>query len=230
MRFDDFRDLVERLKRDIPQEFGSGVADIEVSPKTVPDPVHRGVYTLGECVPLTWTGNGADLHSRIVLFYGSFDALARQQPAFDWRSEAWDTLTHELRHHLEFRAHVDALEAYDWAAEQNFARHEGKTFDPLFYRSGQRVAEGVYKVDEDVFVERTWGVGSGEWVEFAWHGRRYRAPVAGIEPPALLTLDGLADEPAGGAVLVLSKRLSLRDLWRRAAITQKRVLVQPIDG
>jgi len=30
---------------------------------------------------------------------------------------------------MEFRAHVDALEAYDWAADQNFARHEGKTFD-----------------------------------------------------------------------------------------------------
>src|SRR5216117_1715048 len=145
MRLDDFRDLVEHLKRDIPTQFESGVAEIDVSPKTVPDPVHRDVYTLGECIPLTWTGDGTDLHSRIVLFYGSFRALARQRPDFDWRAEAWDTLTHELRHHIEFRAHVDALEAYDWAAEQNFARHEGKTFDPVFYRSGERIAEGVFK-------------------------------------------------------------------------------------
>lgn len=230
MTLEDFRSLVRRLQHDIPAQFESGVADIEVSPKTVPDPVHRGVYTLGECIPLTWTGNGADLHSRIVLFYGSFDALARQHPGFDWRTEAWDTLTHELRHHLEFRAHVDALEAYDWAAEQNFARHEGKAFDPLFYRSGQQIAQGVYKVDEDVFMEKTWGVGRGEWVDVTWHGETYRAPVTGIEPPAFLTLDGLAEEPQGDALLVLRKRLSLRDLWRRAAVTQQRVLVQPIDG
>jgi hypothetical protein len=222
LTLEDFRTLVRRLQQEIPAQFESGVADMEVSPKTVPDPVRRGVYTLGECIPLTWTGNGADLHSRIVLFYGSFDALARQHPGFDWRTEAWDTLTHELRHHLEFRAHVDALEAYDWAAEQNFARHEGKTFDPLFYRSGQPVAEGVYKVDEDVFIE------AGR--DLVWHGKRYRAPVTDVQPPAFLTLDGLADEPQGEAVLVLSKRLSLRDLWRRAAVTQRVIQVQPIDA
>ena len=222
MSFEDFQVLVRRLQHDIPAQFESGVAEIDVSPKTVPDPVHRGVYTLGECMPLTWTGDGSDLHSRIVLFYGSFRALARRRPDFDWRAEAWDTLTHELRHHMEFRAHVDALEAYDWAAEQNFARHEGNTFDPVFYRSGERIAEGVFKVDDDVFLE-----GSGD---FSWHGKRYRAPVAGVKPPAFLTLHGLSDAPHGDAVLVLRKRASLRDLWRRPPVTQTTVAVQPIDG
>jgi len=230
LTLDDFRALVRRLEHEIPDQFERGVADIEVSPKVVPHPVHDGVYTLGECIPLTWTGDGSNLHSRIVLFYGSFDALARQNPGFDWRAEAWDTLTHELRHHLEFRAHVDALEAYDWAAEQNFARHEGQTFDPVFYRSGQRIADGVYKVDDDVFLEKTWRVGSGEWVEFGWHGRRYRAPVTGMQPPAFLTLQGISDAPPGDAVLVLRKRPSLRDLWRRAAISQNTVPARPSDA
>jgi len=228
--FEDFQALIRRLQRDIPAEFESGVTDIEVSPKTVPSPVHHAVYTLGECIPLTWTGDGTDLQSRIVLFYGSFQALARQRPDFDWRGEAWDTLTHELRHHLEFRAHVDALEAYDWAAEQNFARHEGKPFDPVFYRSGERIAEGVFKVDDDVFVEKAWGVGSREWVGLTWHGADYRAPTKGIEPTAFLTLDGLVDEPHGDAVVVLHKHAALSDLWRRRAVTQTRVNVQPIDG
>ena len=225
MTLEDFRALVRRLQQEIPAQFESGVADIEVSPKTVPHPVHRGVYTLGECVPLTWTGDGTDLQSRIVLFYGSFHALARPSPDFNWRAETWDTLTHELRHHLEFRAHVDALEAYDWAAEQNFARHEGQTFDPAFYRSAERVADGVYKVDDDVFVEARDADG-----DFSWHGKRYRALVAGVQPPAFLTLDGLADAPHGAAVLVLLKRASLRDLWSRTAITQATVQVQPIHG
>jgi hypothetical protein len=228
--FEDFRALVRRLQSDIPAQFESGVTEIEVSPRTVPSPVHRDVYTLGECIPLTWTGDGSDLQSRIVLFYGSFQALAHRRPDFDWRAEAWDTLTHELRHHLEFRAHVDALEAYDWAAEQNFARHEGKRFNPVFYRSGERIAEGVFKVDDDVFVETAWGVGSGEWVDLAWHGLGYRAPATGIDPPAFLTLDGLADAPHGDAVLVLRKRASLPDLWRRPAVTQTTVKVEPIGG
>ena len=230
MTFEDFRALVRRLQQDIPAQFESGVAEIDVSPKTVPSPVNRDVYTLGECIPLTWTGDGSNLQSRIVLFYGSFKALARERPGFDWRTEAWDTLTHELRHHLEFRAHVDALETYDWAAEQNFARHEGKPFDPVFYRSGERIAEGVFKVDDDVFVEKAWGVGSGEWVGLTWHGADYRAPTKGIEPTAFLTLDGLVDEPHGDAVLVLHKDAALSDLWRRRAVTQTRVTVQPIDG
>lgn len=230
MTFEDFRALVRRLQHDIPAQFESGVTDIEVSPKTVPSPVHRDVYTLGECIPLSWTGDGTNLQSRIVLFYGSFQALARHRPDFDWRAEAWDTLTHELRHHLEFRAHVDALETYDWAAEQNFARHEGKPFDPMFYRSGERIAAGVFKVDDDVFVEKAWGVGSGEWGDLAWHGLDYRAPTKNIEPPAFLTLHGLSDTPHGDAILVLRKPSSLSDLWRRPTVTQAIVEVQLIDG
>ncbi|HJS43634.1 MAG TPA: hypothetical protein VJ755_09195 [Gemmatimonadales bacterium] len=231
MTLEDFRTLVGRLQREIPAQFESGIADIEVSAKTVPHPVRQDVYTLGECVPLSWSGDGADLHSKIVLYYGSFDALARQEPggAFDWRGEAWDTLTHELRHHLEFRAHVARLEAYDWAGEQNFARQEGQVFDPEFYRSGERVADGIYKVDDDVFLEIS-GRGTGDAVSFRWHGTGYRATIKGVEPPAFLTLDGLADEPHGDAVLVLRKEFSFRDLWRRAAITQRRVVVETIDG
>ena len=222
MTFEDFRALVRRLQQDIPAQFERGVSEIDVSPKTVPSPVHRDVYTLGECIPLSWTGNGSDLQSRIVLFYGSFQALAHQRPDFDWRGEAWETLTHELRHHLEFRAHVDALQEFDWAAEQNFARHEGKPFDPLFYRSGERIADGVFKVDDDVFLEGT--------AEFSWHGKRYRAPVDGVQPPAFLTLHGLADAPHGDAVLVLRKHGSLSDLWTRPTVLQTMVEVVPIDG
>ena len=221
MTLEDFGALVRRLEQDIPKQFEHGIAGVEVSPKTVPHPVQRGVYTLGECVPLSWSGNGADLQSRIVLFYGSFQALARGRSDFDWRAEAWETLTHEFRHHLEMRAHVDELDDYDWAAEQNIERYQGHPFDPLFYRSGERIAEGVYKVDDDVFIE------SGG--EFTWHGRRYRAPVRHLPPPAFLTLEGLADAPHGAAVLVLPKKSQFRDLWTRPTVTQRVVEAEPVD-
>src|SRR3989441_4121362 len=151
MRFDDFRQLVERLLREVPPAYLDGVVVVEVSPKAVPHPVRGDVYTLGECIPLEWSGNGANLQSRVVLYHGSFAALARVG-GFDWREEAWETLSHELRHHLELRANSRALETYDWAAEQNFSRQEGQPFDPLFYRSGEKIADGVYKVEEDVFI------------------------------------------------------------------------------
>jgi hypothetical protein len=80
--------------------------------------------------------------------------LAKLDSEFDWRGEAWETLTHELRHHLEWRARAPDLEEFDWAAEQNFARQDGERFDPTFYRSGEKVAEGIYRLDDDFFLER----------------------------------------------------------------------------
>jgi hypothetical protein len=223
MELPSFRALLERLAKDIPPEFHDGIVAVDVRPATVPHPVHAGVYTLGECVPLEWSGNGADLHSRILLYYGSFRALARGDTAFDWRREAWDTLSHELRHHLEWRANVAALEEYDWAAEENFKRHESEPFDPVFYRSGERVAPGVYKVDDDIFVEN----------DLSWHGRRWSVAVGAIPrgATAFVVLEGLVPEPVGDAVLVIPHRSSLLDLFRRAVrplhVTRPG---EPLDG
>jgi hypothetical protein len=232
MRLDDFRQLVERLRRDVPPEYASGVVAVDVSPKTVPHPVRGDVYTLGECVPLEWSGSGADLQSRIVLYHGSFAALARLGD-FAWREEAWETLTHELRHHLEWRANVDALAAYDWAAEQNFARHEGQPIDAVFYRSGEQVAAGVWKIDDDVFLETKRGRGAGEAVDLVWHGRRYRVatPETGSRAPLFLTLDGLRDPPPGDAILVVRHAPRLWDVVRRPPAPVHRVApVIPLDG
>jgi hypothetical protein len=228
VQLSDFRSLVDRLVREVPGDYLDGIAGVEVSPKALPHPVRADVYTLGECIPLEWSGDGSDLQSRVVLYHGSFHALSRLGD-FDWREEAWETLTHELRHHLEWRASEAALEAYDWAAEQNFARHEGQVFDPAFYRAGERVAEGVYKVDDDVFVEGGRGVAGGE--RMTWHGRSYRVPLPpGLRPPAFVTLDGLAEPPPGDAVLVLPRRPSLLDLWRRPRVTESAVTVEGLDG
>ncbi len=203
--------MVERLHREIPPEFQGGVVEVAVSRHTVPHPLRGDVYTLGECIPLEWSGSGTDLQSRVVLYHGSFQALARLGE-LDWRAEAWETLTHELRHHLEWQADVASLEAYDWAAEQNFARHEDAAFDPVFYRNGEAVGPGVWKVEDDVFLESTDAAVS-------WHGRRYRVPMLAAERRAwvFLTLAGLDEPPPGDAVLVRPGRPSLFDALRRPA-------------
>lgn len=238
MQLSDFRSLIHRLLGEVPSAYLDGIVAVDVSPKTVPHPIRGDVYTMGECIPLEWSGDGAEVQSRVVLYYGSFEALAHRR-GFDWRREAWETLTHELRHHLEWRARVDDLEAYDWAADQDFARHEGQPFDPTFYRSGEQIEEGVYKVEDDVFVEvsrarrtRVGGVPprTAAFV-VTWHGVRYRVSIpVGISRPAFVILQGLRNPPPGQAVLVLPKRITPLDIFRRSVPIQVSVMVEPTDG
>ena len=155
MRLSDFEAMVRRLADEVPADFLEGIAEIAVSPRSVPHPERAEIYTLGECIPLPSSDPASEgIQSRIVLYHGSFAALARLQPGFDWRVEAWETLTHELRHHLEWRARAPDLEAFDWAVEQNFARQDGEAFDPVFHLEGEPVAPGVFRVDDDVFLDR----------------------------------------------------------------------------
>src|SRR2546429_2089935 len=104
--------MIDRLAREVPAEFSDGIVAIEVSPKALPHPRRGDVYTLGECVPLEWSGNGADLQSRIVLYHGSFAALARLRD-LHWRTQALEAPAHEVPHHPEWRAHVSRPQAYD---------------------------------------------------------------------------------------------------------------------
>ncbi len=212
MQLRDFQELVDRLAKDVPRPYLDGIVGIEVSPKTVPDPVRAGVYTLGECIPVE-TG-GETVPSRVVLYHGSFQALAQERSGFDWREEAWETLLHELRHHLEWRANATGLEAYDWAAEQNFRRSDGESFDPLFHLSGERLDEGVYRVEDDVFWDVVVRRPPPE-IEIPWHGRRYRVAVPREAPPLYLAVAGLEPEPAGQVVVVVRRKPRVRDLFRR---------------
>jgi len=219
VRFDDFRSLVDRLAHEVPPEFRDGIVAIDVSPKVLPHPVHGDVYTLGECVPLEWSGSGADLHSRVILYYGSFASLARLGD-FDWREEAWETLTHELRHHLEWRAESPELEDLDWAVEQNFARHDGEEFDPGFFLHGEVLEEGTYRVEDDVFLDRPVGAPPAA-IDFKWRGRAYRTRVPrGATLPAFLTVTGTAEPPPGDLVLVLRRTPGLLTLLRPGRLFQ----------
>lgn len=219
MRLDDFRALVARLAGEVPEEYLDGVAEITVSPRTIPHPTRAEIYTLGHCIPIHASETGApdEIQSRVVLYHGSFRALAALDAGFDWRSEAWETLTHELRHHLEWRAREGALEAFDEAAEQNFARLDGEPFDPLFHLGGEEVAEDVYQVDDDFFLDRVVRTLPSA-VAITWHGAAYRIDVpVGARLPAFLTVEEVREPPPGDLVLVLRRRTGVLDLLRRHA-------------
>jgi hypothetical protein len=227
MRLSDFEAMIRRLCSEVPAHFFEGIAEVVVSPRTVPHPEREEIFTLGECDPLpTEVGSGVEgLQSRIVLYHGSFAALARLQDAFDWRREAWETLTHELRHHLEWRARAPDLEDFDWAVEHNFARHDGEPFDATFFLSGEPEPDGHYRVEDDVFIDRI--VGSlPAAVSFAWRGQTYSAPTPmDAELPCFLTVEGVVDPPEGDLVLVLRRKPGVRDLFGRSGIFQGRVQV-----
>jgi hypothetical protein len=229
MRLSDFEAMVRRMANEVPQEFLAGIAEIVVSPRTVPHPERAEIFTLGECVPLPAAEGGSpeSVQSRVVLYHGSFQALAAVTDGFDWRDEAWETLTHELRHHLEWRARAPDLEAFDWAAEQNFARQDGEAFDPVFYLDGEPAGPHLFRVDDDVFVDRIVTAVPGE-TAVTWRGRVFRVAVPrGTTLPAYLTLEGIADGPPGDLVLVLRRKPGLLTLLRRGRIFQATVPVDP---
>ena len=228
MRLADFEAMVRRLSTEVPAYFFDGIAEVVVSPRAVAHPEREGIYTLGECIQLDVGESGEEQQSRIVLYHGSFAALAHLEPGYDWRGEAWETLTHELRHHLEWRARAPDLESYDEAAEQNFARHDGEAFDPAFYLDGERPSEGIYVVDDDWFLDRLVRDVPRDLV-FRWRGSEYRVEVPGAATlPAFLTVEGLAEPPPGELVVALRRRLRIRDLLRQAPVFQATVTAQPV--
>lgn len=225
MRLSDFEAMVRRIADEVPSDFMQGIAEVAVSSRAVPHPERHEIYTLGECIPLPAADAASveGIQSRIVLYHGSFAALARLQEGFDWREEAWETLTHEVRHHLEWRARAPDLEAFDRAVEQNFARQDGEAFDPLFYLDGEPAGRDAFRVEDDVFIDRLVSE-PPSMATVQWHGRSYRIEVpAAVTLPAFLTLDGVADGPPGELVLVLRRKPGLRDLLRQPVPSQASV-------
>lgn len=221
MQAAQFEAMVRAMSAEIPAEYFDGITEVTVSPRAVPHPVRGGIFTLGECIPLPLDDGGSDaVQSRVVLYHGSFRALAELDPEFDWRAEAWETLTHELRHHVEWRARRGELEALDRAAEQNFARQDGEPFDPLFHLDAEEAAPGLFHVEGDWFLDRVVRVLPPS-VTFAWHGRQWRVDLPeGVSLPAFIIVEGVVPEPLGQLVLVLRRKPRLRDLLIRNELWQ----------
>jgi len=227
MRLSDFDTMVRRLCEEVPEDFFDGVAEVVVSPRTVPHPDRPEIFTLGECVPLpVQVGSGVEgVQSRIVLYHGSFAALAQDHSDFNWRLEAWETLTHELRHHLEWRARAPDLEEFDWAVEHNFARHEGESFDPTFFLSGEPQGNDVYQVEDDVFIDQIMRV-VPRVVSFVWRGKHYTVtPPGDAELPCFLTVAGVREPPPGDLVVVLRRRPRVMDLFGHGGVFEAEVRV-----
>jgi hypothetical protein len=158
------------------------VDGLVVSRESVAHPTLPDIYTMGECVTedyaTDWAGPDTT-RSVVVLYWGSFKNLATKDADFDWEEELWETLTHELRHHLESLARSDALEGVDYAMDELFNRNEGLDFDPWYYQHGDDLTGGVFRVERSWYLEQAWRQDAFEaagFVEFDWRGTTYRVP------------------------------------------------------
>ncbi len=180
MKFAAFERAARRAFEEIPHEYLEGIDGLTVSREAPAHPTLPGIYTLGECLTeehLSDYGSPETTRSVIALYWGSFRALSRRNPDFDWEGEIWETLTHELRHHLESLAGDDALEGVDYAADESFKRHEGEPFDPWYYQHGEDLGGGVFEVEGEYYVEQVWRAPDFEaagHLELSWRGERYR--------------------------------------------------------
>lgn len=222
MRFDEFEEAAHRMWGEIPPVYKEGIDGIVVKQEAESHPDHDDYFTLGMCLTEPYPSGymGPDTtRSFLALYWGSFRELAERNPQFHWEEELWETITHELRHHLEFLAEDDALEALDYALEQTYHRGQGEDFDPWYFQSGLPLAPGVYRVEYDVYIEQSWTpeeLAEAEAVEFGWDGGRWRIP----SPEELgdlhyIWLHGL-DAGGGWVQLVLARKQSFWEKARRA--------------
>ena len=222
MKFREFEQRARAAFEEIPADFKRGIDGLEVSREAVPHPTLPDVYTLGLCVTeehLSDYGGPDTTRSVIVLYWGSFRGLASVDSDFDWDHEIWETLTHELRHHLESLAGDDALEDVDYAADELFNRQDGLEFDPWYYQKGERLGDGAYAVEGQSYLEQVWrdrDFDRTERVEFDWRGRTYRiARPAELGDLHFVSIVG-GDFEEERLELVLVRKRSWWNAWRQA--------------
>lgn len=237
MDFATFRERAEAAWARIPDSYKEGIDGLLVERPARAHPERPEVFTLGECItesyPSDWEGPETT-RSWVVLYHGSFRRLARQDDHFDWDEEIWETLTHELRHHLESLADADDLEDVDYAVDESFKRRDGEPFDPWFYRAGEPVGPDLYQVEDELFHEHVYRT-PARHVDVAFGGRHWRVPWPEAVPAdvVFVELEAVAEPPLL-YTLVLARRPTtwqvLRSLWSRRTPTVAEVVgtAQPL--
>jgi len=104
-----FEELANELYDEIPPEFLDGLNGGIVIEENAcqEDPDLPDVYIMGHYVEDPYLG------CYIVLYYGSFAAVLGDEPEEVWEDELWETMLHELQHHIESRAGESNLDIQD---------------------------------------------------------------------------------------------------------------------
>lgn len=220
MNLQEFEALARQAWGGIPPEYKQGIDGLVIDKDAHSHPEHDDFFTLGECVTEAYPSDfsGPDtIRSSVVLYYGSFRAVALEDDQFDWEYEIRETLLHELQHHLEHLADDDSLGDLDYAVEENYKRVEGEPFDPLFYRAGTNLAEGRFRVEDDVFIEiESAGLRRQDY-QLEWLGDRYHVKLpASAADVHYAVLDREMPEVRGDLCIVRMKKQGIMGTLRAA--------------
>lgn len=97
-------EMVDRIPEVLLKELNGGISVEPSERRNADDP--EGVYILGEYIVDEYLG------ASIVLYYGSFVRLFGDDDE-TIEAELWETIRHEVRHHVEERAGLDDLNRED---------------------------------------------------------------------------------------------------------------------
>lgn len=126
MTLDEFERLIADMVDEIPEQFMRDLQGVHVLPDVRrEEEFDDDVFRMGEYMdpgPEDFLGSNEGLGRHVVIYYGSFREIAGNDPNFDWEEEAWDTLTHELKHHVESLAGEDFLVQEDDERSRLFRR------------------------------------------------------------------------------------------------------------
>lgn len=225
MRFEEFERRARAEWERIPEGYRRGVDGLVIERDAAAHATAPDVYTLGECRTESYPSefDGPDtIRSVVVLYYGSFRRLATLDSDFDWDGELWETLTHELQHHLEALADDEGLIDLDYAVDENFKRQDGRPFDPMFFRAGQPLGDGWYRVERSVFMEVS-ELEDGRAHRFEWEGRSWRVNIPPTTAPVLfVNVEGGMNVDDVELCLVVVRPRSLKEriraIWRRTPL------------
>lgn len=178
----------------VPARFREGVSALTIDAGTRQKEEFEDGWIYGWCEPddAIMAVPGAPVTSRITLFHGSFVRIAAEDPDFDWEAELWETLRHELQHHLEWRAGDDHLGDEDDLQDENERRITGAPFTPDFHRWGVPLGDDAWLADGDLFVEVTVPAASWDALATAPFTHVWGAVTATIDP---VPADLLAEAP-----------------------------------
>ncbi len=133
MTYRRFRAVVEQMLDEIPPSFLTDLQGVHALEDEKPEEGFDDVWRMGEYLdpgPDNFLGGDDGLGRHVALYWGSFRRIAENDPDFDWEEEIWETLTHELQHHVESLAGDGRLIEQDLIDAENFfaaeSEHEGE--------------------------------------------------------------------------------------------------------